>query len=313
MGFGHRHSIKYRRTERSCERVAGAYGVNHVYARCLLERHVARSEHVTAVNAARKHKHVEVVLAEDEPALVAHVKARIIEEAAYNDQLLVVDFQHVATLERVFYYVLGVEILPQVYVKNLQAAVARGHGVEKLVDGCARNDVPLSQRTEAHCTAVARQILKFGREGDVVPRHVLAYVIRRHALVVERNLHRSRGVRCLRHDVFKPLFVQGGQRFVAQLVLSQRADGHRTEAELSCMICEIGRCAAQFLAFGQHVPQRFAQSYDDVCVHDYKNISPHPASPRGGDRMYQIVIAALLPSGRPGGGCLFNVSHSLYK
>ena len=72
---------------------------------------MTRSEYVTAVSAAGEHKHVEVVLAEDEPALVLDVETRIAEHTANEYQFLIVNLQDVATLERLTQNLLRIELL----------------------------------------------------------------------------------------------------------------------------------------------------------------------------------------------------------
>ena len=57
------------------------------------------------------------------------------------------------------------------------------------------------------------------------------------------------------------MFLQGLDSLVSQLVVTQCTDSDGFESELSCMIGEIGRGTAQFLAFGEYVPQDFAESY----------------------------------------------------
>ena len=54
-----------------------------------------------------------------------------------------------------------------------------------------------------------------------------------------------------------------------QFVLTQCADSDSVviTQELSCMIGEIGRGTAQFLAFGEYVPQDFAESYNLTFFH----------------------------------------------
>jgi len=55
--------------------------------------------------------------------------------------------------------------------------------------------------------------------------------------------------------------------FLAQLVLADGADGDGLMTELRGMIGEVGRCPAQFLSFGKHVPKRFPDSYNEFFIH----------------------------------------------
>lgn len=73
MGLRYRLSIEDAADEGAGEGVASTYGVGNLHFRCFLERHAARCEDIAAVNATSKHKHVEIVLAQDEPTLVLNV------------------------------------------------------------------------------------------------------------------------------------------------------------------------------------------------------------------------------------------------
>ena len=50
--------------------------------------------------------------------------------------------------------------------------------------------------------------------------------------------------------------------------IAQRTDGQRLESELSCMVGEVGRCATQFLSFGEYVPQGLAEPYNITLIHN---------------------------------------------
>ena len=125
------------------ERIAGPHGVGHFDTRRGLEALGAGGEDVAAVGAAGEHQHVEVVLAEDEPALVLDVEPRIAEHAADGDEFLVVDLENVAAAQGVADDLARVEVLPQVDVEDLETVHRRG--VEKLHDGVARGLVALGQ------------------------------------------------------------------------------------------------------------------------------------------------------------------------
>ena len=66
-------------------------------------------EDVAAVDAAGEDEHLQVVLAQQNPAFVLEVDAGVAEHAADGDELLVVDFEYVAALHRVGEDFLGVE------------------------------------------------------------------------------------------------------------------------------------------------------------------------------------------------------------
>ena len=99
MGLGHGLTVEDAAHEGTSEGVACTYGVGHFHLRRFLEGNVTRGEDVAAIGAAGKHKHVEVVLAQDEPAFVLNIKARITKHATDEHQFLIVYFQDVATLE----------------------------------------------------------------------------------------------------------------------------------------------------------------------------------------------------------------------
>ena len=154
---------------------------------------MAGCKDIRAVGAAGKHEHVEVVLAQNEPALVLDVKAGIAKHATDKHQFLIVDFQYIATLERLLQYFLGIELLTQVDIENLQAVVRRG--IEEFLDGRTADNVSLSQRTETNSTTVGGNLCDVVIEGDVVPSHVLLDVIGRDALFIKLHLHRTCWIR----------------------------------------------------------------------------------------------------------------------
>ena len=99
MGLRHGLAVEDAAHERAGERVSSSYSVGHFDLRRFLEGYVTRSEYVTAVSATGENEHVEVVLAQDEPALVLHVKTRITKHATNDYQLLIVDFKDIATAQ----------------------------------------------------------------------------------------------------------------------------------------------------------------------------------------------------------------------
>ena len=76
--------------ESACEGIACAHSISHFHLRCLDKRNLARSEHVAAVYAAGKDEHLQIVFAQQEPAFVLQVDARITEDAAYGNQFFIV-------------------------------------------------------------------------------------------------------------------------------------------------------------------------------------------------------------------------------
>lgn len=92
MGFGHALAFENRRYECCSEAVAGADCIGHFYYGCRLERYLSGGEYIAAVDTAGEDEHFEIVLAEENPAFVLKVNARVAEHAAYGDKFFVVDF-----------------------------------------------------------------------------------------------------------------------------------------------------------------------------------------------------------------------------
>lgn len=143
VSFRDRHSRENCRGERSCEAVASPHCIGNFYLRSRLETLQSRCEDVAAVGATSKHEHLQIVFAQDKIALVFDVESRIAEETADSDEFLVVDLEDVAGTQRFLDNLLGVEILPQIDVENLQAVHWRGG--QEVVDGIVRGGVALGQ------------------------------------------------------------------------------------------------------------------------------------------------------------------------
>ena len=142
MSLRHGLAVEDAAHEGAGEGVASAYGVGHLDLWRFLEGDMTGSENVGAVGAAGEHEHVEIVLAQDEPTLVLNVETGIAKHTADEHQLLVVNLQDVATLERLTQNLLRIELLAQVDIKDLQAV--SGCGVKELLDGLTADDVALS-------------------------------------------------------------------------------------------------------------------------------------------------------------------------
>lgn len=134
VGLGDRLPAQNRGDESGCEAVACSDSIGHLDLGCGLEGDVAGSEDVATVDTAGENEHLEVVLAEEDPALVLEVDAGIAEHTADGDKLLVVDLEDVASLHGVAEDFLVVESLPEVDVKHHKAVFPAGHCVEKPVD-----------------------------------------------------------------------------------------------------------------------------------------------------------------------------------
>ena len=146
MGLLQRHPCENGGSEGAGKAVAGSHRVGHFHLRCGLKTLYSGCKDIAAISAAGEHKHLEVILAEDEIALVLNVKTGIAKETSDSDELLIVDLQDIASFEALPDDLLGVEVLPQIDVENLQTTL--GGGVEKAMDGVARRLIALGQRAD---------------------------------------------------------------------------------------------------------------------------------------------------------------------
>ena len=267
VGLGDRESLQNGSSKGSGERVTCSYRVGHLHLGGLLEADEARGEDVTAVGTTGQNQHLQVILGQQNPALVLQVNTGVAEDTADSNQLFVVNLQDVAAAHGVTEHLLGVEILAQVDVENLQLRTRIGHGVEEAVDGGAAHLAALSQRAEADGTGAERQVAQGVGEGDVVPSHTLLDLILRHANLVERDLYRTRGVIHTVNLRIELLLGKHLENLVAQRVIAHGADYAAVEAKLRDMVCKVGGSTTDFLSFGQAIPQRLTHSYDDF-VHD---------------------------------------------
>ena len=131
--------------ESACEGIASAHCISYFHLRCLYKRNFARGEHITAVYTAGKDEHLQIVLAQEEPAFVLQVDARIAEDAAYGNQFLVVNLENVASFDALGDNILIIESLAEIDVEDFEDSFALRHVVEEAIDGVARNLVALSQ------------------------------------------------------------------------------------------------------------------------------------------------------------------------
>ena len=171
--------------ECTCERIASTYCVCHFYLRSLNKRNFARGEYVAAVYAAGKDEHLQIILAQEEPAFILQVDARITEDAAYGNQFLIIDLEDVASLDALGDNFLGIESLTEIDIEDFEDSFLLRHVIEEAVDGVTGNLVALSQRTEAGCGAILSQLFKGWRVGDVVPGCSLLDVVARNAVGIE--------------------------------------------------------------------------------------------------------------------------------
>ena len=81
MCFSYWFARKDRSDEGACERVTGTYSVGNIYLRSFYITHGSLGEDIATVDTTCKDEHVEIILAEDEPAFILDVKTRIAEHA----------------------------------------------------------------------------------------------------------------------------------------------------------------------------------------------------------------------------------------
>lgn len=124
MGFGDALALEKRGYEGGGETVTGADGVGDLNFRGWLERDVTGGEDIASVDSAGQNEHSEVVFAQQNPAFVLKVNARITEHAADGDKLFVVYLQDIAALHRVAEDFFGVESLTEVDVEDNEAVAA---------------------------------------------------------------------------------------------------------------------------------------------------------------------------------------------
>ena len=143
MGYRYGVPIQDRGHEGAGKGIASTYGICHLHLWSHLERDVAWGEDIGAVGATGEHKHIEIVLAKDEPAFVFDVEARIAEHTTDEHQFLVVNLQNVASADAFLNNLLGVELLAQVDVEDFQAVVRRS--IQELLDSGSAHNVTLCQ------------------------------------------------------------------------------------------------------------------------------------------------------------------------
>ena len=157
--------------------------------------------------------------------------------------------------------------MAQVDIKNFQRIF--GQRLQEGLYCSLRFGAALRKRSETHRTGVVCQILQFGGKRNIVPGHPLANHISRHAFVVKGHLHGAGRVIDARHAEVQLLLVERFERFFAERIIADSADGHRIVTELGNMVGEIGRRSSELLTFGQHVPQDFSQT-NDIRFHSLK-------------------------------------------
>ena len=194
--LSHRLSPYHTRHEGGSKGVPGSDGIRHLDLRRRLVGHALRGKDVAAIDPAGQDQHPEVVPIEQGPALAPEVGTGVAEQPADDDQFFIINLQHVALLHRLIEDLLGKKSLPEIHVKDNQTILILRHRIDKAVDGRAREAAPLRQRAEADSGGPLCESLKFGSEGDIVPRHTLPDDILRHAdLIFYLHLHCTGRVR----------------------------------------------------------------------------------------------------------------------
>lgn len=268
VGFGDALALEKRGYEGGGEAVAGADGVGDFDFRGGLERDVAGGEDVAAVDSAGQNEHSEVVFAQQNPAFVLKVDAGIAEHATDGDKFFIVDFQDIAALHRVAEDFFGVESLTEVDVEDNEIVGGLRHSVEKAVYRVARNNVALGERAEAYGAGLPGERFEARGVGNIVPGHVLLYIILRDAGWVYLDLDCACGVGNFLDQMIETFRGEILDNLSAEGIVADGTDHSARQPELRYMIGKVCRRTADFLSFGQNVPQGFAHSYYNV-VHDY--------------------------------------------
>ena len=175
-------------------------------------------------------------------------------------QFVLVEFEYVGAFERVGYDSGGVEILAQVDVENFQRGLR--NGIDKPEYRPPRNFGALGERAPTHGVGLRGDCGKFCVENDVVPRHVSADVVLRHARGIERHFNRARweGV-ALNRRAAKPERGKFRKKRVTRSVRAHCAHRARSASALRCVVREIHGRAAHPPVVGENVPEKFAYSY----------------------------------------------------
>ena len=111
MSLSNGHTLEDASAEGACERVASTNSIGNLNLWSFLERLAAWSKYIAAIYSACQYEHVEIVFTQDEPTLVFDIQTRIAKEATYGNEFLVVNLQHIATLQAFADNLLGIEIL----------------------------------------------------------------------------------------------------------------------------------------------------------------------------------------------------------
>ena len=131
--------------ESACEGIASTHRISYLHLRCLYKRNFARGEYVAAVYTAGKNEHLQIILAQEEPAFILQVDARITEDAAYGNQFFIVDLEDVASLDALGDNLLGIESLTEIDIEDFEDSIFLRHVIKEAIDGVAGNLVALSQ------------------------------------------------------------------------------------------------------------------------------------------------------------------------
>ena len=111
--------------ERARERVASTYRVSNGHLRRLLERRQTRRKDVRTIGATRQNQHLQLIFCQHLLADATHIQIVIAIHALDDNQFFIVNLQDVAALQRLLNDILGIELLAQIDIENLQAVLWR--------------------------------------------------------------------------------------------------------------------------------------------------------------------------------------------
>ena len=185
----------------------------------------------------------------------------------------------------------GVEMLPEVDVKDAPLSISTRHSVHEIRNSAVGNRTAAGKGAEADGAGLGCKFLKSGSKWNIVPgcRHVDVVLRYAGGIKVDADgaggeIHAAdhcpesegstfvgsaSGYRLLERI---PFFGSAGVQFpdycISCLVPSDSTDCYRIQTELRYVVCEVCRSSAESASFRQHIPEDLADAYDVFSFHD---------------------------------------------
>ncbi len=157
--------------------------------------------------------------------------------------------------------------LAQVHVKDAYRGLERF--LKKRLDRSARLRRSLRKRTKAYRVAAFRQRAPFRSPLQKIPCDGFLDLEFRLPVVVDRDLDGPGGMDWVRLDFVRfpaqRLYARNG--LLAKIILTYAAGNNSLVPHEARDVGKICGSAAELLAEGEHVPQKFAKSDDDAAIH----------------------------------------------